>query len=72
MSQMRDYSKSDAEPGTLDYRVSRIGDCFFVIEEYANPQALIAHISTEFFKEMVVKVAELQAKLPEPLFFQEF
>ncbi|KDQ09252.1 hypothetical protein BOTBODRAFT_58746 [Botryobasidium botryosum FD-172 SS1] len=71
LSQVKDRARSDAEPGTISYRVSRSGDMFLIFEEYADIRALKAHSGSDFFKEAMGKAMSLQAKAAELLFFEE-
>jgi len=61
---VRDSANSNAEPGTLVYRVSRYKEEFAHFEEYESAEAIKAHMSLEPFSKLVeARKAGIIAKL---------
>ncbi|KAF8602312.1 hypothetical protein BDV93DRAFT_509314 [Ceratobasidium sp. AG-I] len=73
LTNIRDYSTSDKEPGCLTYRVNRSGNEFFIFEEYENADAIKAHFSGPGFQALIgeVQTGTLVAGEPKITYYEE-
>ncbi|KAG8931926.1 hypothetical protein FRC02_001948 [Tulasnella sp. 418] len=68
---VRQSANSDAEPGTLEFRVARYGDEFLLFEKYVNKEAIAQHSTTEAFATLQKFSPDLRDGEPTVLFFEE-
>jgi len=58
VTKLRDSANSDAEPGTLVYRVSRFNEEFAHFEEYENVEATKKHQELQPFQDLLKAKAD--------------
>ncbi|KDQ09160.1 hypothetical protein BOTBODRAFT_179182 [Botryobasidium botryosum FD-172 SS1] len=62
IAHIRDKVITDAEPGTLTYRVAKADDSVLVFEEYANQDALKVHFAGDRLKEYEGAIPDIVEK----------